>query len=94
MENLKLFLRSYVLSIDINQRHSCDYMLKNYINLNVVLQACGHDKSELTRAISDCNEAINKLHQTAVEARQQFDHVGLQGTVRETLDDAEKDKLT
>ena len=94
MENLKLFLRTYVLSIDINQFCYCDHFMKNYITLNVALRACGHDTSELTKAISDSQETLKKMHEIAIKARQHFDHVGLQGTVREELDEAEKDKLT
>ena len=93
MDNLILFIRAYVLGIDINQRYYSDYLLKNYINLNKALQACVHETTELTKAISDCQEAIKNIHDTAIKARQHFDHVGLQGTVRKQLDDSEKDKL-
>ena len=34
MDNLILFMRAYVLGIDINQHYYSDYLLKNYINLN------------------------------------------------------------
>ena len=47
----------------------------------------------LTNAICDCQAAFLKLHEIANKARQHFDQVGLQGTVREELDEAEKDKL-
>ena len=93
MENLKLFLRTYVLSIDINQYYYFDTLMKNYITFNVALRACGHDTCELTKAICDCQAVFLKLHETANKARQHFDQVGLQGTVREELDEAEKDKL-
>ena len=94
MENLKLFLRTYVLSIDINQLYYCESYMKNYITFNVALRACGHDTSELTKAICDCQAAMKNMHEIANKARQHFDHVGLQGTVREELEEAEKDKLT
>ena len=55
------------------------------------LQACSHETTELTKAISDCQEAKKNMHDTAIKARQHFDHVGLQGTVRKQLDDSEKD---
>ena len=93
MEALKLFMRNYVLSIDINEFYYFDTLMKNYIAFNVALQACGHDTSELMKAICDCQAAMNNLHEIANKARQHFDHVGLQGTVREELDEAEKDKL-
>ena len=93
MEALKLFVRTYVLSIDINQYYYFDTLMKNYITFNVALRACGHDTSELTNAICDCQAAFLKLHEIANKARQHFDQVGLQGTVREELDEAEKDKL-
>ena len=66
---------------------------ENYINLNVALWACGHNTPELTKAISDCQEVINNLHNTAVKARQNFDDVGLQGTLREHCVEAEKEQL-
>ena len=81
-------MRAYVLGIDVNQRYHSDYLLKN-----VALRVCGHETTELAKAISDCQEAINNMHETAVKAHQHFDHVGLQGTVREELGDAEKDEL-
>ena len=93
MEALKLFLRTYVLSIDINHLYYSDALMKNYNTFNVALRACGHDTSELTQAMCDCQAAMKNLQETANKARQHFDHVGLQGTVREQLDEAEKDKL-
>ena len=93
MENLKLFLRTYVLSIDINQLYYIDAYVKNYVTFNIALGACGHDTSELTKAICYCQAAMKNLHEIANKARQHFDHLGLQGTVREELDENEKDKL-
>ena len=90
---MKLFLRTYILSIDINQLYYSDSLIKNYITLNVALQACGHHTPDLTKAICDFQEAFKNMHEIAIKARQRFDHVGLQGTVREELDEAEKDKL-
>ena len=61
MEYLKLFMRAYVAGMDISHVHySTDNLLKNYINLNQALDVCGHETPELTKAISDCQEAINK----------------------------------
>ena len=54
--------------------------------------AC-HDTPELTKAISDCQEATNNLHNTAVKARQYFDNVGLQGILREHSAEDEKERL-
>ena len=92
MDDLKIFMRTHVLNIDINQRYYSDYLLKNYINLNSALRVCGHETTELANAIRDCKEAINNMHDTAVRARQHFDRVSLQMAVREELDNYEKHK--
>ena len=94
MDNLTSFMRAHVLGIDIKSSYCSEYLLKNYINLNQALQACGHETTELAKAISDCQEAIKNMHDTAVKARQHFDHVGLQGKGCKQWDYSEKDKLT
>ena len=94
MDNLTLFMWAHVLGIDIKNSYCSEYLLKNYINLNQALQACGHETTELAKAISDCQEAIKNMHDTAVKARQHFDHVGLQGKGCKQWDYSEKDKLT